>query len=68
MNRHFYLGMSILQLSKNVMHEFRYEYVKLKYDGKTKLCYNDKRTFFVSLKTDDIYKNTAKMWKGVLTL
>ena len=50
------------------MHEFRYEYVKPKYDGKTKLCYNDKRTFFVSLKTDDIYKNTAKMWKGVLTL
>ena len=60
MNKHDYLGLSILQLSKSVMYEFRYEYVNLKYDGKTKFCYIDKKSFFLSLKTDDIYKDTAK--------
>ena len=60
MNKHDYLGLSILQLSKSVMYEFRYEYVKLKCYGKTKFCYIDKKSFFLSLKTDDIYKDTAK--------
>ena len=60
MNKHDYLGLSIFQLSKSVMYEFRYEYVKLKCDGKTKFCHIDKKSFFLSLKTDDIYKDTAK--------
>ena len=60
MTEHDYLELPILQLSKIVMYEFRYEYVNPKHDGKTKFCYIDKKSFFLSLKTDDIYKDTAE--------
>ena len=43
-NKPVYLGLSILELSKILMYEFWYDYVKAKYDGKGKLCY--KGTFF----------------------
>ena len=41
MNKPVHLGLSILELSKILMHEFWYDYVKPKYDKKTKLCYMD---------------------------
>ena len=60
MNKPFYLGLSILDLSKTVMHEFWYDYVKLKYVENAKLCYMDTDSFIVHLKTDDIYKDIAE--------
>ena len=41
MNKRVYLGLSILELSKILMYEFWYDYVKLKYGEKAKLCYVD---------------------------
>ena len=41
MNNPVYLGLSILDLSKTVMHEFWYDYEKPKYRQKEKLCYMD---------------------------
>ena len=41
MNKSVYLGLSILDLSKTVMHEFWHDYLKPKYDEKAKLCYMD---------------------------
>ena len=41
MNKLTHLGLSILELSNILMHEFSYDYVKLKYDEKAKLCYMD---------------------------
>ena len=41
MNKPVYLGLSILELSKIVMYEFWYDYVKPKYGEKAKLCYMD---------------------------
>ena len=38
MNELVYLDLSILELSKTVMYEFWYDYVKPKYGEKTKLC------------------------------
>ena len=38
MNELVYLDLSILELSKIVMYEFWYDYVKPKYGEKTKLC------------------------------
>ena len=42
------------------MYEFWYNYVKLKYGGKAKLCYMDTGGFIVYIKTDDIYKDIAE--------
>ena len=39
MNKPFYLVLSVLKLSKTVMHEFWYHYVKSKYGKNAKLCY-----------------------------
>ena len=41
-----------------------YDYVKPKYGEKAKLCYVDRDTFMVYIKTDDIYKDIAesKVW------
>ena len=41
MNKPVYLGFSWQELSKIVMYEFCYDYVKLKYGEKSKLCYMD---------------------------
>ena len=39
MNKPVYLGLSILELSKILMYEFWYNYVKPKYGEISKLCY-----------------------------
>ena len=40
-NKAVNLGLLILELSKILMYEFWYDYVKRKYDEKAKLCYMD---------------------------
>ena len=57
MNKPVYLGLSILDLSKTVMYELLYNYVKPKYGENEKLCYMDTDSFIVHVKTDDIYKD-----------
>ena len=57
MNKPVYLGLSKLELSKILTYEFWYDYIKPKYNEKTKLCYMDKDSFIVYIKTDDIYKD-----------
>ena len=56
-NKPVYLGLSTLGLSKTVMYEFWYDYIKPKYGENTKL-YTD--SFIVQVKTDDIYKDSTK--------
>ena len=60
MNMLLYLGLSIFKLSKTVMNEFWYDYVKSKYGEKAKLCYMDMDSFIVHIKADDIYKDIAE--------
>ena len=55
-----YLGLSILELSKILMYEFWYDYVKPKYGEKARLCYMDTDIFIAYKKTDDIYKDIAE--------
>ena len=57
MNKSVCLGLSMLDLSKTVMYEFWYDYVKTNYRKKTKLCYMDRDDFIVHVKTNDIYKD-----------
>ena len=60
MNKPVYLGLSILELSKTLMYEIWYDYVKPKYGEKVKLCYMDTDSLIVYIKTDDMYKDIAE--------
>ena len=42
------------------MYEFWYDYIKLKYGEKAKLCYMDTGNIIVYIKADDIYKDLAE--------
>ena len=59
MNKPIYLGLSILEISKILMYEFRYDYMKPKYDNNVKLCYMDTDSFIMDIKTNDFYKDLA---------
>ena len=50
MKKPVYLGLLILELSKIVTYEFWYDYVKLKYGRKAKLCYMETDSFIVYIK------------------
>ena len=60
MNKPIYLRLSILDISKITMYEFWYDYVKSKYEDKTRLCYMDTDSFLVNIKTKDFYKDIAE--------
>ena len=59
MNKPIYLGLSILEISKLLMSEFWYDYMKSKYDDNVKLCYVDTDSFIMNIKTEDFYKDIA---------
>ena len=59
MNKPIYLGLSILEISKILMYEFWYDYMKLKYGDNVKLCYIDTDGFIMHIKTEDFYKDIA---------
>ena len=54
-----YLGLSILDISKILMYEFWYDYMKPKYNDKVKLCYMDTESFVMNIKTNDFYSDIA---------
>ena len=58
-NKPIYLGLSILEISKLLMYEFWYDYMKPKYDDNVKLCYMDTYSFIMNIKTEDFYKDIA---------
>ena len=65
MNKSLYVEMSILDISKTLMYEFWYEYIKPKYKDKAKLMYMDTYSFVINIKTEDFYKdiaNDVKIW------
>ena len=59
MNKTVYLGMSILDISKTLMYQFWYDYIKPKYKDKAKLCYMDTDSFVIHTETGDFYKDIA---------
>ena len=59
MNKPVYLGLSILEISKTLMYEFWYDYMKPKYGDNAKLCCMDTDSFIMHIKTEDFYKDIA---------
>ena len=59
MNKPTYLGLSILEISKLLVYEFWYDYIKPKYGDNVKLCYMDTDSFIMNIKTEDFYKDIA---------
>ena len=59
MNKPIYLGLSILDIRKILMYEFWYNYMKLKYGNRVKLCYMDTDSFVMNIKTNDFYKDIS---------
>ena len=57
MNKPVYLGMSILDLSKTLMFDFHYKYIKPKYSKKAKLLFTDTDSFLYEIQTEDFYKD-----------
>ena len=58
-NKPIYLGLSILEISKILMYEFWYDYMKPKYGDDVKLCYTDTGSFVMNIKTNDFYKDIS---------
>ena len=59
MNKPIYLGLSILDISKILMYEFWYDYMKPKYGNNGILCYMDTDSFIMNIKTEDFHKDIA---------
>ena len=60
MTKPFYLGMSILDISKTHMYEFLYDYIGSKYGDKAKLCYADTDSFIINIKTEDFFEHLSR--------
>ena len=61
MNKPVYLGQAILDLSKTIMYEFHYDYMKRKYnESDLKLLYMDTDSLVYDVKTEDFYKDIAE--------
>ena len=54
-----YLGLTVLEISKIVLFQFWFDYVKPKYGERAKLSYTDTDSFTVYIKAEDIDADIA---------
>ena len=57
LNKLAYTGMCILELSKVLMYKFHYDYIKYKYDNKSKPLFTDTDSLMYGIKTEHVYKD-----------
>ena len=58
-NKPVYLGLSILDISKTLMYELWYGYIKPKCQDNAQLCYMDTKSFIIYIKTEGFYEDIA---------
>ena len=59
MSKPIYLGLSTLEISKILMYEFWYDYIKPKYNDNVRLCYMDTDSFIMNIKANYFYKDIS---------
>ena len=57
LNKPAYIGMCILELSKVLMYEFHYDYIKNKYGNNSRLLFTDTDSLMYEIKTKDVYED-----------
>ena len=58
-NKPVYVGQAILDLSKTLMFDFHYNYIKDKYDTKAELLFTDTDSLMYQIQTEDFYKDIS---------
>ena len=58
-NKPIYLGQAVSDLSKTLMFEFWYDYLKPMYVDRIRLCYTDTDSFIMHIKTNDFHKDIS---------
>ena len=59
-NKPIYVGQAILDLSKTLMFDFHYNYIREKYRNKAELLFTDTDSLMYSIQTDYFYQEIAK--------
>ena len=57
LNRPAYVGMCILDLSKTLMYDFHYKYIKDKYKNKARFLFTDTDTLTYEIEAEDVYQD-----------
>ena len=55
-----YVGQAILDLSKTLMFDFHYNFIREKYGNKAELLFTDTDSLMYEIETEDFYKDVSK--------